>query len=183
MNLTRTVPPVDLPLTVDEVKLYSKIDHEVEDSFLETLISSACDYAETFQHRQLMPATWRMKLHCWHDETVLPVQPVQSITSVTYVDPDGTTQTLSSSVYSLDTDEPATLRLAYGQNWPDVRSQTSPPITITFVAGYANQAAIPSATLDALYVRCDHRYRDRDGSKPMPAACDDLLRQNCWGDI
>ena len=185
MNLSLITRSEIEPLTLEEAKTYCRVetDFTTDDTVLNRLIKSARDYAETFQSRQLITATWRLKLHCWPCAIELPLPPLQSVTSISYVDPDGATQTLSTDVYSVDTTaEPGVIRLAYGQLWPSVRSQNDPPITITFVAGYGDEAGdVPDATIDAMGIHIDWRYRDRDGTRPMPQAVDSLLLQNCWG--
>ena len=181
MNISVVVPAVAEPITKDEAKLRSRIDGSAEDSLLDNLIASARDKAETNQNRKFMTQTLRLKLHCFHDEMALPFPPLQSVTSITYVDPNGTTQTLATSVYEVDTtSEPGMIRLAHDQSWPDIRRQRAPAIQITFVVGYASAADIPAPTKDAMLLYIDHRYRDRDGTKPIPEAFYNLLADNYW---
>ncbi|WP_254513880.1 head-tail connector protein [Anatilimnocola floriformis] len=185
MSSSLVTPPAAEPLTTDEAKLYCRIesDFTAEDTIIAGIIQSAREYAETFQARQLITATWKLKLHCFHYEIELPRPPLQSVTSITYIDPDGVTQTLSTSVYSVDTDcTPGVIRLKYGQMWPSVRGQNDPPIVVTFIAGYgATSSSVPARTKDGMGIYCDWRYRDRDGTRPMPPAVDSLLMGECWG--
>jgi len=61
--------------------------------------------------------------------------PVQSITSISYVDAAGAPQTLDPSVYELRSDGlDALIRLKFGQQWPPV--QPGSRITVVMVAGY-----------------------------------------------
>ncbi len=67
---------------------------------------------------------------------VIPVSPVISISSVTYVDADGATQTLAGSAYALiDKTETPTLYPVYGTEWPTVRDFPG-SVVVTFDAGY-----------------------------------------------
>ena len=65
------------------------------------------------------------------------VSPVQSVTSVKYLDTDGAEQTLSDTVYDVDAvQEPGLITLGYNQNWPSVRNERG-SVRVVFVAGYA----------------------------------------------
>ena len=72
---------------------------------------------------------------------------MQSISSVTYLDADGATQTVAGSVYTLDNADEhgrAWVLLQDGEEWPDVGDYGN-AVTVTFVAGYGAAAAVPAA--------------------------------------
>lgn len=73
--------------------------------------------------------------------------PVISISSIKYRDPDNAEQTLSSSVYELDSTYDR-LRLAYGQSWPSVLNHES-VINIDYYAGFFDETSSPVKTLPA----------------------------------
>ena len=74
-------------------------------------------------------------------EILLP--PLQSVTSITYVDIDGATQTLASDQYLVDArSQPARIAPAYGCFWPCTRMQRN-AVTVRFVAGYGAASAVP----------------------------------------
>lgn len=86
-------------------------------------------------------------------EFVLP--PLQSVTSITYVDTAGVTQTLDPSKYVVDAvGQPARIEPAYGMSWPVARDQAN-SVKIRFVAGYGAAAAVPASVKDwiLLHVR------------------------------
>jgi uncharacterized phiE125 gp8 family phage protein len=122
---------------VDEVRAHSRIDDTEEDAVLiETYIAAARWMAEMIADRQIMPATWKLYLDAFPAEIHLPKPHCQSVASVTYTDPNGTTQTLSSSLYAMNTvAEPAILIPAYGQSWPATRDVMN-AVCVTYVAGY-----------------------------------------------
>lgn len=69
--------------------------------------------------------------------------PLQSVTAITYVDTDGTTQTLAADLYTVDANSrPARIAPAYGQSWPSTRDQPN-AVKVRFVAGYGVAAAVP----------------------------------------
>ena len=68
----------------------------------------------------------------------LPRSPVQSVTSVQYVDTAGDTQTLAASKYRVDTKSLVPrITPAYGEVWPPTHPVTN-AVTITLVAGYGD---------------------------------------------
>jgi hypothetical protein len=68
----------------------------------------------------------------------LPYPPVQSVSSITYVDTAGTTQTLASTVYTLyNNGDYAYIDLAYNQQWPTTQALIDEPITVTYVHGFS----------------------------------------------
>lgn len=71
---------------------------------------------------------------------IIPLPPLQSITSVKYLDSDDVLQTLDPSTYLIHKTEPARMILAPGQSWP---STSSVPgcIAIRFVAGYGDDGS------------------------------------------
>lgn len=72
----------------------------------------------------------------------LPRPPLQAVTAVTYVDQTGVTQTLSPSVYQVDTQqEPGRLAPAYQQVWPTTRVQMG-AVQVTFLAGYGPATSV-----------------------------------------
>jgi hypothetical protein len=74
--------------------------------------------------------------HNWKQITV-PLPPLQSVTSIKYLDTTGALQTLDPTLYIVDTSvEPAKIVPAVGQCWPDVQCQPG-AVKIRFVAGYA----------------------------------------------
>lgn len=84
--------------------------------------------------------------HAWNDNAwfnragysaiLLPCIPLLSVTSITYVDANGATQTLSPSNYSVNLAE-GKIYLAYNQTWPTLRYGWNDRITVRFVAGMA----------------------------------------------
>ena len=81
-----------------------------------------------------LPNTWYM---LW-----FPRNPVQSVTSIQYIDINGALQTLDPSLYIVDTESTqGRLSPAFGRYWPPTQMQID-AVKITYVAGYSN---VPSA--------------------------------------
>ena len=164
MSLTQTAAPTVEPISLDEAKTFCRIDHDEEDDDIRALITSARMTCESFNGRQFCTATWALRLDSFPTDTeglieLLP--PVQSVTSIAYIDPDGVAQTLSASLYSLDIySEPARLRPAYGQSWPATRDVMN-AVTVTFVAGYGAAADVPEPKRLAVRRAVVYSYENR----------------------
>jgi len=142
-SLKRSVDPAVQPVTVSELKEHlglasSDTDQNVR---LADLLTSAIEAVERDTRRSLLTQTWQLRLDDFPSEIELWNPPIQSVTSITYVDTSGSTQTVSSSVYVVDIQsEPGIVRLAYGQSWPSIRGDDR-GVLVTYVAGYGDTAA------------------------------------------
>lgn len=93
----------------------------------------------------------------------LPCPPLQSVTSVTYTDADGDTQTLAADQYRVLTDrEPGMIVPAHGVTWPATRWQRG-AVTVRYVAGYGLAAAVPQDIREWLMVEVGDSYDVRAG--------------------
>jgi phage conserved hypothetical protein, phiE125 gp8 family len=115
----------------------------------------------------------------------LPRPPLQSVTSVKYLDAAGVLQTLDPTKYQLDLDrEPARIRPAPGTLWPTTYlgyfGMALAPVQITYVAGYGAAAAVPDTIKAALkmHVAQLYEYREAVSDRPLtavPMAVESLL--------
>lgn len=149
---TRQAEPSVEPLTVDEVRRHIRDLDTIDDAELEEYIKCARDYAEDMQNRQLITATYKLYLDAFPSEIKLPMPPLQSVTSIEYIDTEGVEQPLAASVYQVDTDsQPGRIKLDYAQNWPSTRGGDYDTVTVTYVAGYGDAASsIPPKTKQAI---------------------------------
>lgn len=106
--------------------------------------------------------------------------PLQSVSAITYVDADGTTQTLAADQYTVDAvSQPARITPAYGVSWPATRAQTN-AVKVRFVAGYGAAAAVPACVKDWMLARIGARYWKQD----IPEYSDCLLdNEKVWGKL
>ena len=140
-------------------------DHDI---LIEGLIKTARGFIETkLRGLVLMPQTWRQTEQEFSDKIELGLMPVTAIDSVTYIDEDGTEQTLADTVYELDNSgDIAYLRLSYDQEWPDIRSQYN-AVKITMTAGYASADAVPAQIKTACLLITGHLYENREATTPV----------------
>ncbi len=173
----------DEVISLAEIKLHLRIDTNDEDTLLSSLIIAAKRYVEEVTRRQLLTSTKILYLDSFSSEIRLSKPPAQSVTSIQYIDIDGDTQTVDSSVYEIDTSvEPATINLAYGQSWPSVRGDKN-CITVTFVAGYGTKDDVPEMIKTAIKLIVGGWYEHREGISPLtikkvPQCVDSILLLN-----
>ena len=82
----------------------------------------AREYAEAITRRAYVQRTLEYTCESFSPyEFELPYPPLQSITSIKYIDADGVLQTVAASVYQLDTyREPGLVKPAWLQSWPTI---------------------------------------------------------------
>ncbi|KKX28231.1 hypothetical protein [Rhizobium sp. LC145] len=101
-------PASALPVTVAEVKGALRIDGADLDSEIESQIKSAVEYYEGWSGILgvcLVEQTWRQSFDRFERCLMLPLRPVQSITSVNWRNAAGETATVATSNYALETDD------------------------------------------------------------------------------
>lgn len=162
-SLKRTVDPTSEPITPSDVIDHCGIPTHDQDAWLLRAIRAAREFAEIVQHRQFMTATWRLTLDefpSW--EIKVPMPPLQSVSSITYLDTGGTSQTLGITLYTVSADaEPTRITPAYGQVWPSTRYQLE-AVKVTFVAGYTSANLIPQTTIIAMTMMAADLYEHRE---------------------
>lgn len=137
---TLTEPTV-FPVDLYDAKDQAVIEHSNNDAQLEAMIAAATSHVETVTGQSLVMQQKRLYLDKFSDAIYLPKGPVQAIQQVQYIDTDGVTQTLASSVYQFDDVEPY-LRLAYNRSWPDHRYQAN-AVWIDYWCGYYDASSSP----------------------------------------
>lgn len=186
-TLAVVTAPTAEPVTVDEAKKQLRIDDDTEDDFIDTLIEPARVQCETFTGRAFINTTFDYKLDrfpsgyerftgSYEPAIMLPRPPLSSVTSITYTATDGTSTTLSSSLYAVDTAAlPGRITPAYGESWPATRDIPN-AVTVRFVAGYGSAAtSVPANIKHAIKMLVAFMFEHRDDSVAMPPTIRDLL--------
>lgn len=167
-TLRRSVAPtlhaVELDELIVQVRGQGVVDADTaEGNDLQEKGQAAEDCVESELCRALMEQTWVLQLDrfpCW--EIKLSRPPLASVTSVQYVDENGATQTLSASIYTVDTtSEPGRLYLAYQQVWPTTRCQPQ-AVTITYKAGVTLPENVPVRARLAIKLLVADLYENRE---------------------
>lgn len=174
LALTINTAPTAEPVTRDEVKLHSRISHTDEDSWIDSRIKSARLYVEAYTKRQLVTATWELRLDGFPPSDVTPIRvplpPLSSVSSIAYLDTNGDSQTWSSSEYQTDAkSEPGRIMPAEGYSYPSTQADTFNTVTVTFVAGYGAASAVPDRFKTAILMLVDHWYEHRAAVSDRPS--------------
>lgn len=136
-----------------------------DDTLITSQIVAARRYVEQVTGRQLITATWRLTLESFPKEIQLPYPPYSSTTSLVYIASDGTSTTLSTSAYEIDTDaEPIRVRPAWGYTWPGIRGVYG-AVKYTYVAGYgAAGSSVPADIVAAVKAIAATLYEFREST-------------------
>jgi len=168
MSLELVTAPTVEPVSLQEAKDHLRVDNDVEDALIEALIAAArqhLDGRDGWLGRQLMTATWDLTLNDFPgpDFIRLPLPPIQSITSITYVDTAGASQTFEASKYSLSADKHWRPRvdLAHNESWPSTRNQRD-AVTVRFIAGYGVQRDLPAPIRAAMLLMVGNLFENRE---------------------
>lgn len=194
----RTVAPTSQPLLLEQAKEYAKIEIPHEDVTLGDLLLAATERVEDLLNQSLITQTWALTLDSFFQEPFydategvlkLPRPPLQSVSSITYLDTAGVSQTLATTQYKVDTkSRPGRISLSYVGDWPDTYEETG-VVTITYVAGYGAAEAVPSQAKQAIRLLFNHWERERgayitSGAVPqeIPHGVHDLIALVWHGD-
>lgn len=168
MALTEVTAPAAEPVTTAQAKAQIRVDISDDDTLIDGLVTTARQVVETITRRALITQTWDWVLDEFPagDTLVLPLPPLQSVTSITYVDTDGNSGTVSSGDYIVDTDsEPGRVVLKTGSTWPSVSLRAANGVTVRFVAGYGSAGSnVPQAIRQALLLIVGHLYENREAT-------------------
>jgi uncharacterized phiE125 gp8 family phage protein len=138
-----------------------------EDDLLTDIIRAAREHVEDITRRALLTQTWDYYLDEWPgvDYIKLPFGNLQSVTSVSWKDTDGTETTLTLTTdYLVETDGEGCGRvvLPYGESWPSGSLYPSNPIKIRFVCGWTTAASIPSKIRSAVKILVADMFKFRE---------------------
>lgn len=184
-----TVAPTIEPVTLSDAKSQLRIsaDNPIYDLEVSALIVTARTYVERRYGLSIITQSRQQRQDSFYEDsrdtrrsdystdysrfvTKLLNGPVQSVSSVTYVDEDGATQTLSPSAYT--TTGMVTPVLGSAQDviiggiypvdvWPDFKL-VSEAIKITYVCGFGNSGAyVPATIKQAILKTITHLFEYR----------------------
>lgn len=195
---TVTSAPASEPVTLNEMKLWLRVDDTADDDLITALIVTARESAEKFTKRAFINQTIETTIDRFpsryaavyypeftelsreavtntRDYIQLVRLPISSVSSVQYYDTSDSINTFSSDNYYLDTPS-GRLILKYSKSWPtSTRDQAA--VLITAVHGYgATASSIPSAIKDAIKMHVMRMY-DKRSVCDMPEDCKMLLSQ------
>lgn len=137
--ITAAEPIVDL----DEVREHLRVDHSDDDAYITALIGAASTAVAERTERTIGLRTWELRLDSkdvlYGCDVRLPGPPLVEVTSASYRDADGISQTYATTdyrVFGINAPHGGGLRMLTGALWPSL--QCGPEaLTIRYRAGYA----------------------------------------------
>lgn len=144
----------------------------VDDSYIENLIEAAREHIEHITNHAIGSQKWKIVMDDFPDgdKITLPFPPLTDVDSVTYLDSDGVSATMSASEsngYIVDTDsEPGGIFLAYGSSWPSFTAYPHNAVQIITSNGYTS-SNVPKKIKDSILKLIGLLYEHRiDGLPP-----------------
>jgi len=169
MNLKLITAPAVEPVDLTLAKAHCRVTNSAEDTLLTHYIEAArltVDGRAGVLGRALITQTWELVLDCFPSEFIrLPLPPLQSVTSIKYLDPDGVEQTLDSARYLVDNASQPGGVVVDADGWP-ATDDTANAVRIRFVAGYgATAASVPAPIRSAILLTVGDLYENRQGQQ------------------
>lgn len=181
MYLERTTAPAATPVTLAEAKAHVRYAASDSDDLITALIQAATTHLEGrngILGRALITQTWEWRVDYFPACLEVPLPPLQSVTSVKYLDDNGVEQTLDPSAYVVEAHHRnGRIRPVYNTIWPTTRPESG-AVRIVFVAGYGDAAAVPQPIKHAILLLVGHWWFNReavgDPMTPVPLAVEAL---------
>lgn len=150
-----------LAVSVDAVKLNSRIDSNLEDTWLNDAILSATELAEHITGRAFTHRTIEFALDAFPEaEIFLPVTPISSVVSIKYIDANGFEQTLNPASYIID-DYSFDNWILPVSDWP-ATSIGANVVKVRVVVGYgATESSVPASVKQWIKLAVDANYKHR----------------------
>lgn len=173
MTLRVTSAPPYYPVSRAEAKAWLNIDDDItgQDAVIDLLIAALTEQAENKTGRAFVQRSYELLLDSFPVVIELEKPPLLSVDYVKYIDLNGELQTLSASLYSVDTyREPGILEPEYLQSWPNTRDIRN-AVQIGYTAGYAPgspsdeaayREAVPAVLKQWMQVRIATLYENRE---------------------
>jgi uncharacterized phiE125 gp8 family phage protein len=151
------------PVTLEEAKAQCQVLHDAEDAQFNAWITAARKHIEQLTNRSMLTTVRRITLDAFPNCIKLWKPPIISVTSITYIDTAGATQTLSASTYTTSLiSVPGRITPAYGLTWPSVQSRMD-AVNVNYTAGYASAVLVPQPLKQAMLLLVRHWWENRDG--------------------
>lgn len=163
MRAMLIAPPPLEPASLEEAKLYLRIDQDDEDDLVRTFLVAARLLVEAASGRMLIEQSWRIVLDAWPASGVLrlPVSPVHEVLAIRVFDGDGAATTLPNATLALETgaDPPA----LWVERAPLLPGRPRSGIEIDLRCGFGPAASDVPAGLRQAILRLAARWHEERG--------------------
>lgn len=164
-SLRVVTAPAQEPLTLAQAKEHLRVDIADDDVLIGSLIRATRELLESELGRAFITQTLDYALDAFPKSgpLLLPRGPIQSVTSVSYIDSAGATQVWGSSNYLVDLySSPPRITPAHAKTWPTLQDRIA-AVTVRFVAGYGlGPATVPGPIAHAMLLLIGHYYEHRE---------------------
>lgn len=170
MALTIVTEPSAEPVSTGDINDFLRLTGTAGsgDSIISGLITAARRYCERFQNRAYIEQTFNLVLDEFPDGDYieLPRPPLIAVSSVTYYSTGGTSNTMSTSLYYVDTKgQPGRVHLEYGEAWPSETLRPANGVVVEYTAGYGSAAAsVPAEIKEAIKLVVGHLWERREAT-------------------
>jgi uncharacterized phiE125 gp8 family phage protein len=181
-RLVLVTPATSRLITLDQAKLHCRCQHEAENDLFVGWIKSAEAYCQSYTSMALLTSTWRWigsEFPTLDDEDApidLLIGPVQSISSVSYVDRNAVDQVLATDEYQLENGLVPKLYPGVDDTWPATQAGNVSAVTVQMIAGYTDANLVPAQFSQAILLIVGAHYMNRENPE-IPQAANRLLDQ------
>jgi len=174
---------------LSEAKAHLNVLDDTDDTYIASLITVARTAAEAHTKLDLVPKTvvWYLNDFPAGEIELRDHTPLRSVTTIHYLDADGTTAAVSTGDFNYDIySEPPRIYEGYDDTWPTVYPYMDAVnnVTITYASGYTT-ATLPPQAKQAILIMVSDMYEHRESVAPghlarpveIPTAAERLLAQ------
>jgi uncharacterized phiE125 gp8 family phage protein len=176
--------PVVEPVSVDELRTHTVIDDTYDDAYLQALIIRARRRFELNTGRLLVTQTWQCAFDQLPRIIEIPKTPVQTVSSISVLNSDGTYTELGSGTYRVVSHGLLTQIMPMpNTSWPCLTVSAPDAVVVEFIAGHAqtntvdasafiNEASIVdkgtyALAKQAIMILCADWYVNREDTAPV----------------
>lgn len=170
------------PLSLAEAKVYLKVEHDVEDAQITSMITAARQQVEADTGILIVRAEYDFGFDAFTADGVLriPRAPLSSVTSVTWYDSDDVATVIDPGEYFADSEaEPPRVLIDYTTwPWPNAEIRTHRAGVIRFIGGPADAAPTPAWAIQAVRLKLADMHVNRSGDverEQLRVAYDDII--------
>jgi uncharacterized phiE125 gp8 family phage protein len=185
MPLILTAGPSVEPVSLAEAKAHCRVDGDLEDTLIASLILAARLHIERSLDVALVSQSWSLYLDRWPERAhvELPLAPLLSVDAVRLYGPTGSFMTLDPALFDVDAfSRRPRLSRRDGQSWP-LPGRGVNGVEIAFTAGHGSSADdVPMPLRLAIKLLVAHWHEAREpvllgeSADPVPLSVASLLR-------
>jgi uncharacterized phiE125 gp8 family phage protein len=162
-----------VPVNCVDFKTYIKLPQTVvsDDALITSLLSAATDWGEKYTRREFRDNTWQLRLNKFHSVICLRRDPVETITSITYLVAGQETTVDSSVYYLLKGVQTSTIQLNDEQEWPTDGDEGTTGLLGSVVVTFTTEAyECEDLIISAVKMHTAHLYSERGDCPAEEAA-------------